>query len=95
MKGVDDSMRGSAEQEHASPAASAAIWRGIARRRDRPNAGAVTAAARRDIRRGSAQHSKEETRKGAQPQQQRGQAAGPRAYAVEGREGAEPIAGMF
>ena len=32
---------------------------------------------------------------GAQPQQQRGQAAGPRAYAVEGREGAEPIAGMF
>ena len=31
---------------------------------------------------------------GAQPQQQRGQAARPRAYAVEGREGAEPIAGM-
>ncbi|KAF2565214.1 hypothetical protein F2Q68_00025352 [Brassica cretica] len=30
---------------------------------------------------------------GAQPQQQRGQAAEPRAYAVEGREGAEPIAG--
>ncbi|KAG5389125.1 hypothetical protein IGI04_030666 [Brassica rapa subsp. trilocularis] len=30
---------------------------------------------------------------GAQPQQQRGQAAGARAYAVEGREGAEPIAG--
>ena len=32
---------------------------------------------------------------GAQPQQQRGQAAGARAYAVEGREGAEPIAGTF
>ncbi|XP_022565185.1 uncharacterized protein LOC106453503 [Brassica napus] len=32
---------------------------------------------------------------GAQPQQQRGQAARPRAYAVEGREGAEPIAGSI
>ena len=31
---------------------------------------------------------------GAQPQQQRGQAARPRAYAVEGRDGAEPVAGM-
>ncbi|KAF3499875.1 hypothetical protein F2Q69_00044264 [Brassica cretica] len=30
---------------------------------------------------------------GAQPQQQRGQAARPRAYAVEGRDGAEPVAG--
>ncbi|XP_033138766.1 uncharacterized protein LOC117129307 [Brassica rapa] len=30
---------------------------------------------------------------GAQPQQKRGQAARPRAYAVEGREGAKPIAG--
>ncbi|KAF3499876.1 hypothetical protein F2Q69_00044263 [Brassica cretica] len=31
---------------------------------------------------------------GAQPQQKRGQAARPRAYAVEDREGAEPIASM-
>ncbi|KAF3568547.1 hypothetical protein DY000_02011921 [Brassica cretica] len=60
-------MWGSAGQEHATTAASAAIWRGNPRRRDRPHAGAVTAAARRDISRGSAQHSKEGIRDGRNP----------------------------
>ncbi|KAL0688043.1 hypothetical protein Bca4012_087720 [Brassica carinata] len=54
-------------REHGTTAANMAIWRGNARRRNEAIADVVTAAVRRDIYRGIAQHYKERMREGHNP----------------------------